>query len=115
MTAHAPALPIPKNTQPFQRVPVMARDGRQGLVRPPLPVVAPARHGHDVFDALVFAQQSRASDWALVVANAAERDAAAVELLAERLEALQRLALPAAIGQFLDAVVVLRLSRKRRL
>ena len=57
-----------------------------------------------MLDALVFADQPRAGDRPVVGALAAHVDLAAVELLAERLEALDRLGLQPAIGQFLDAV-----------
>src|SRR5690606_12084178 len=81
-----------------------AGDGGERPVGPALPLVAVAGDGDDVLDALVLADQAGAGDRALLVADAAEGDVPAVDLLAQRLEALQRLALQAAIGEFLDAV-----------
>ena len=57
-----------------------------------------------MLDALVFADEPRAGDRPVLGRLAAPRRIAAVELFGEVAEALQRLGLEPAIGQFLDAV-----------
>ena len=66
--------------------------------------VAIARDRHDMLDALIFAQQPCADDRALVLANAAERDIAAINLLAQRFQAGDGFGLQPAIGKFLNAI-----------
>ena len=63
-----------------------------------------ARDGHDMLDALIFAQQPRADDWALILPDAAQRDIAAINLLAQRFQPRDGFWLQPAIGQFLNAV-----------
>ena len=57
-----------------------------------------------MLDALPFADQPRAGDRPVIGADPAQNDVAAVELLAERFEALDGLRLQAAISQLLDPV-----------
>ena len=57
-----------------------------------------------MLDALILADQLRAGDRPVIAAHAADGDIAAVELLAQCLEAGQRLGLETAVGQFLDPV-----------
>ena len=81
-----------------------AGDGGERLVGAALPFVAVVQHRDGVLDALPFADQPRAGDRPVVGADPAQNDVAAVELLAERFEPLDRLRLQAAIGQFLNPV-----------
>jgi hypothetical protein len=68
------------------------------------PRVAVVQNGDAVLDTLVLADQPRAGNRLVVAADAPQDGVAAVQLLAQGLEALDGLALQVAIGQFLDAV-----------
>ena len=81
-----------------------ACDGGERLIGAALIFVTLARHGHDMLDTLILAQQPCAGDWALILPDAAERDVAAINLLAQRFQARDRFWLQATIGQFLNAI-----------
>ena len=82
-----------------------AGDGRERSVGPALVLVVVVAHGHAVLDALPFADQPRAGDRPVVGAVWRRRiRSPPSSSSAERLEALDRLGLQPAIGQFLDAV-----------
>ena len=81
-----------------------ARDGGERLKGAAQIFETIARDGHDMLDALILADQPRACDGALILADAAERDTAPINLLAERFQALARFRPQPAISQFLDAI-----------
>jgi len=81
-----------------------AGDRRERAVGPSLPFETIGEHRHGVLDTLPLADQPRAGDRHPVRADAACGDVAAVDLLAQRLEPLDRLGLQRAIRQLLDPV-----------
>ena len=81
-----------------------AGDGGERPVGPALELEVVGAHRDHVLHALPLPHQPRAGQRAAVGADAAEHDVAAVELLAERLQARPRLRLQPAVGELLDAV-----------
>ena len=81
-----------------------ACDGRERLIGSALIFVTIARDGHDMLDALIFAQQPCAGDRALILPDATQGDVAAINLLAQRLQPRDGFWLQATISQFLNAI-----------
>ncbi len=63
-----------------------------------------ARDGDYMLGALIFADQPCADDGALILADAAKRDIAAINLFAQRFQPGDGFGLQAAIGEFLNAI-----------
>ena len=95
----------PKNNKPIPaRAGDGAGDGGQRFVRPALILEILVTHRHAVLDALPFANKPRPGDRPILDGPSPTRRVAAVEVLGNRLQPLDRLRLQPAIGEFLDAI-----------
>ncbi len=82
----------------------MPRDCRERLIGPALIFEIIGAHGHHMLHALIFANELRAWQGAIIGADASQRGIAAIQPLAEGFEPLACFGPQPAIGEFLDAI-----------